>query len=101
MVSTEPACPLVAEIESIQNKGVAESYVTQVQEKQRREKARLDEIARREAAKKALEELQKSITEGGVPAVKKTTKKKTETKKPETVPEPNDGTEIVTKGDQN
>ncbi len=71
------------------------------QEKQRREKARLDEIARREAAKKALEDLQKSIVEGGVPAVKKTTKKKTETKKPETVPEPNDGTEIVTKGDQN
>ncbi len=71
------------------------------QEKQRREKARLDEIARREAARKALEELQKSIVEGGVPAVKKTTKKKTETKKPETVPEPNDGTEIVTKGDQN
>jgi len=70
------------------------------QEKQRREKARLDEIARREAAKKALEELQKTIAESGAPAVKKTTKKKTVTKKPETVPDSNDGTEIVLKDDQ-
>ncbi|MFA5007529.1 MAG: hypothetical protein WC509_08750 [Candidatus Izemoplasmatales bacterium] len=56
------------------------------QEQERREKARLEEIARREAAKKALEEIEKAIAEGGLPPKPKTSAKKAGTPKQNAAP---------------